>query len=184
MCVETYISSCKRLRLVTLTISYHWWWNNEKLLRNVQRQNAEDPSFFFISPCWKRTPCHPRGIKLSSAMHECSAVIEIFMQIPDDNRDRKKEREGEKRQINCIDATTFDMRKRDKINVHDGSIECNSSSGTMFPSDKANATFRTHSEIIHTSPMQEHDISFTSVASNAFDRPFLYDRQISINTCI
>jgi len=27
-------------------------------------------------------------------MHERLAVIEIFMQIPDDNRDRKKERGG------------------------------------------------------------------------------------------
>ena len=96
----------------------------------------------------------------------------------------KKRGKGEKRQINCIDATTLDMRKRDKINVHDGSIGCNSSFGTMFPLNKANATFRMHSEIIHTSPTQEHDISFMFVVSNAFDRPFLYDRQISINTCI
>ena len=63
----------------------------------------------------------------------------------------KKRGEGEKRQINCIDATTLDMWKRDKINVYDGSIGCNSSSGTMFPSNKANVTFRTHSEIIHKS---------------------------------
>lgn len=90
------------------------------------------PSFFFISPCRKRMSCHPRGIKLSSAMHECSAVIEIFMQIPDDNRDRKREREGGGRRINCIDGTTPDMQKRDKINAQDRTIGCNSSSGRRF----------------------------------------------------
>lgn len=139
------------------------------------------PSFFFISPCRKRTPCHPRRIKLSSAIHERSAVIKIFMQIPDDNRNGKREREEGGRRINCIDGTTPDMRKRDKINAHDGTIGCNSSSGRRFLRMRQLRYFARSGvrKLFTQVACRSGGISFASVGRV---RPFLYGRQITINT--
>jgi len=75
-----------------------------------------------------------------------------------------------------------DMRKRDKINATDETIGRNSSTGTAFPSNETNVTFRTAFENYSYKSYARAGWIFHLHPSDAFNRPFLYGGQISINT--